>query len=1209
MPAMAESAAQPRPEDWGAIRVPGSWKAQGWPRSSNGLVEIRPATGTWAGFTGARDEQTTRAWYERTLDIPADWTGKEVLLDLERVGTDAEVFVDGKSAGRVQWPGGELPITAFVAPGRSAVLRLLVVATAEAGDAERYMDAHSVIKEAATVSYPGIPGNVFLSSRPRGPHIDNVRIFTSTRRSTLTVEVALNNVTTEGQASLQAVARHAGTVEKEFANQQVRLVATPHQTITVEWPWPDAQRWDIHQPFLYDLSVAVSSDGITDEVTERMGFREFWVEGRNFFMNGTLLRLRPMLVSVGPERTTETYRGFLVGLKAAGMNLAYHWPGDPLERGTQGIDPLLFSLADEMGVLTNAVAPLLHKRIGTDGKQWGSGGKEAFAAELAGAIPAVGNHPAIVLWTTTGNFFSHTQDQNPLVIGMRGWSDNDGRWKQRAKPGQEAIALLKNADPTRVVMTHNGSYVGEVFSVNTYLDLIPLQEREQWLSAWAEQGQMPFIAVEFGTPMDLTFRRGRNGHNMADRSEPLMTEYCAAYLGTQAYREESQAYRQAVAKAHKSADTYAFRSPDFLAEPAYQALQTLFIQNTWRSWRACGVSGGMLPWGSGYLQSRDDGAMVDAPPFQPGRLGAYFPKIPLAWTHYLRPEGGAILPAGRALIDNSQPTLAFIAGEKDLTDKAHSFASAEKIGKRIVLINDQRTVASYTLNWSAIVDGRPIASGADTGTLEVGEIAVKPITFELPNLPGRKKLDGEIQLQATIDGRSLRDRVAFRVFPPAQTSPLTVGLLDPAGRTASLLDVLGVEHKTPVGDPSSLLVIGREALSAEAAIHDAVARQLGAGGTVLVMAQRPQALRALGFRVTPFVSRRVFPVNQEHPVHQGLDAIDLGNWRGDSTLLLARPDYLANDDYPKTPAGMPYAGWHWSNQGGVASGALETPHYGAFRPILQCEFDLAYSPLIEQRVGSGRIIWCQLDLEDHAQSDPAANRLARQLLAYANAPTGGKQADRVLLDGDADDADLLREHDIRSQPALPPFQPGDLLVVGRGGTCRPEDVTRHAQAGGRVLVLPKGWTSRADYGVKRNRAAAAPLLELPDWPELQGVSLSDLRVRTPAETWRLAGGCELAADGLLGRQALGDGVILFIQTDASALNVYQQPFLRYSRWRWTRALSQVLANMGAMNRQRDAGLIAALDAHHPLPVPSTLYHPDYRNDFDYGDDPHRYYRW
>ena len=100
-------------------------------------------------------------------------------------------------------------------------------------------------------------------------------------------------------------------------------------------------------------------------------------------------------------------------------------------------------------------------------------------------------------------------------------------------------------------------------------------------------------------------------------------------------------------------------------------------------------------------------------------------------------------------------------------------------------------------------------------------------------------------------------------------------------------------------------------------------------------------------------------------------------------------------------------------------------------------------------------------------------------------------------------------------------------------------------------------------------------------------------------------------------------------------------YFRYTRWRATRAVAQLLANLGAgfavdsqIFNPRDTGSLnlgfsMAPDGDRSGPqatgprtgVEMTLrpkpdavrsfgyYHPDYRTDFPMGDNPYRYYRW
>jgi beta-galactosidase len=87
--------------------------------------------------------------------------------------------------------------------------------------------------------------------------------------------------------------------------------------------------------------------------------------------------------------------------------------------------------------------------------------------------------------------------------------------------------------------------------------------------------------------------------------------------------------------------------------------------------------------------------------------------------------------------------------------------------------------------------------------------------------------------------------------------------------------------------------------------------------------------------------------------------------------LNPRPDYVngTGPDVLISSKNLPYAGWRWGNRGTVASAAIEKPHRSGWRPLLETEFDLAYSPLMELDYGKGKIVWSQLDLEDHAALD------------------------------------------------------------------------------------------------------------------------------------------------------------------------------------------------------------------------------------------------
>jgi hypothetical protein len=64
------------------------------------------------------------AWYQREITIPAGWAGRRIALGVEYLNSLAAVFVDGRAAGELRFPGGELDLTRLdLAPGTHARLR------------------------------------------------------------------------------------------------------------------------------------------------------------------------------------------------------------------------------------------------------------------------------------------------------------------------------------------------------------------------------------------------------------------------------------------------------------------------------------------------------------------------------------------------------------------------------------------------------------------------------------------------------------------------------------------------------------------------------------------------------------------------------------------------------------------------------------------------------------------------------------------------------------------------------------------------------------------------------------------------------------------------------------------------------------------------------------------------------------------------------
>ncbi|HEY0007187.1 MAG TPA: hypothetical protein VGB55_00555, partial [Tepidisphaeraceae bacterium] len=748
--------------------------------------------------------------------------------------------------------------------------------------------------------------------------------------------------------------------------------------------------------------------------------------------------------------------------------------------------------------------------------------------------------------------------------------------------GETGVSIIKSLDSTRPVFIHNGGSAGDIYTLNNYLNFIPLQEREEWLSNYVVNGQMPLAYVEFGTPVNISLMRGRNGFQNAYKSEPWLTEFASIYLGNEAYKLEPAAYRKRVAETFVKDQEYQWSQSmaerDF--SPSWMQVQDLFIRNTWRSWRTMGMTGGMVPWDRGYVKNN-----------------------------------GKLTPAGEALRANNSDTLAWIVGtaqEGDVaafTAKDHAYFAGEPIRKQVALLNDTRASQKYTLRWTATLDGKPVSNGTKSGDVAVGQNLFVPFEFAAP--AATSKLGGEITLDATIGENKHTDRFAFRVWPRAVPSKGTVGVFDPEGKTSEMLRDLGYTVAPWNGQANAqLLVVGRNALTSGTKLPGDLKAFVQNGGRMLLSGHDPHWLREhLGVRVSYYQSRRMWKVSAS-PATEGLDELDLRDWRGHSTLVNPRPDYV-NGKGPDVRLGksLPYTGWRWGNRGTVASAAIEKPHRSGWTPLLEGEFDMAYSPLMELDFGKGKILWSQLDLEDHATLDPAAQQLARQVVEHASTAPLSPRVAVSYIGGEAGTA-VLQSLGVLFQTATK-LPASGLVVVGSDAKVTDEQLETFARGGGTVLFLAHQDPQGAAGLKLEEKADFVGSLKAPDWPESRGLSASDLRWRSAATAWVVASGdnWQLGADGLLAKRVVGNGVMLWSQIDPTSLPADEKTYFRFTRWRQTRALSQLLANLGA-SFDLDAQIFSPIAEEKPVQGKSVgFYHPDYREDFELGDEPYRYYNW
>mgnify|MGYP000911723526 CR=1 FL=1 len=275
-------------QGWGFFKVPGPWPGiTDYMQKDSQTAHVHPS------WKATRLRDVTAAWYEREINVPEAWTGRRIALSAEYLNSFAAVFVDGEKAGELQFPAGELDLTAALRPGQPHRLSLLVVALPLRGVMLSYSDSASAREVRGSVARRGLCGDVFLVCTPRQSRLTDVRLRTSVRRWEISLQAALKELEPSKDHRLAARITDGDQTVKEFRSPPFQAADLDHGQLTLTKSWQPAKLWDIHTPqHQYELHVSLldANDRLLDALPPvRFGFREFWIEGRDFFLNGTRL--------------------------------------------------------------------------------------------------------------------------------------------------------------------------------------------------------------------------------------------------------------------------------------------------------------------------------------------------------------------------------------------------------------------------------------------------------------------------------------------------------------------------------------------------------------------------------------------------------------------------------------------------------------------------------------------------------------------------------------------------------------------------------------------------------------------------------------------------------------------------------------------------------------------------------------------------------
>jgi hypothetical protein len=1245
---------------WGFFKVPGCW-----PGITDYMQKDSQKLYGHPGWKDVKPGGITAAWYERETIIPGEWSGRRIVLCVEYLNSYAMVFMDGVKTGEIHFPGGELDLTAACRPGATHRISLLVVALPLKGVMLSYTDSASAREVKGTVERRGLCGDVFLVSTPRGPRIAGVSVDSSVRKRELTINPAVEGLQPGGRYNFRTRIVKDGSTVKEFASPSFQGSDLNDGRFSFTEAWMPDKLWDINTPqSTFELQVSlVDATGLvldTDWV-ERFGFREFWIDGRNFYLNGKRIFLTAVPLDnaqVGAALATyEAARESLERLKSFGINYVYtHNYG--CEPGSHLSFTEVLRAADDVGMLVGFTQPHFSHY---DWKATDADQNNGYTRHAAFYTRAAGNHPSVVMYVMSHNATGYEEDMNPDMID--GIHDGRDQWALgNVKLAARAEAIVKHLDPRRIVYHHASGNLGVMHDSNFYPNFAPVQELDDWFEHWATEGVKPAFTCEYGAPFtwDWTMYRGWYKGQREWGSARVPWEFCLAEWNAQFFGDRAYQISEAE-KANLRWEAGQFRAgkvwhrwdyPNPVGSDRFDESYPVFaiyLTDNWRAYRTWGVSG-ISPWEyehfwklrAGVDRSRKelkvDWNNLQRPGFSPDYLDQRFDRMDMAFER----SDWVATSAALALIRNNRPLLAYLAGKSDaFTSKDHNFLPGETVEKQIVVINNSRETVTCDAGWS--INLPQSLTGKRQVKVATGDRARIPLRLELPE--GVAAGSYEIHLTAKFDtGETQEDRfvvdVLSRITSNAAARPLSpdggegarradqlrmsgvskLALFDPKGETARLLETFGVgAQQIPANaDLSSydFLVVGKAALTLGGPAPDI--RRVRDGLKVIVFEQTSDVLeQRFGFRVQEYGLRRVFPRVPDHPLLTSIKPENLRDWRGSATILPTRLKYKVRPRYGPTVewAGIPVTRvWRCGNRGNVASVLIEKPARGDFLPIIDGGFSLQYSPLMEYREGKGLVLFCQLDVTGRTESDPTAETLVRNILrfvsdwkpvprrkaVYAGEPAGESFLESLGVAVHSYDGTHLTNDEV--------------LVLGPGGgRAFAKDtvvLANFLKSGGNVLAI--GLDQEDVTALLPIKVALRKAEHISSFFEpfgvgtlLAGIGPAEVHNRDPRELSLVASGAEVVADGVLAK--VENANVVFIQMPPWQFKDSQQQNFRRTFRRTSVLLNRLLANMGV------AGSTPLLDRFdRPVEVTKTekrWLDGLYLDQPEEWDDPYRFFRW
>ena len=442
---------------WASMPVPGMWELNGYGDPlyvnigyawRNDYKNNPPIVPTEKNHVGS---------YRKTISVPKDWKGKDIIAHFGSVTSNMYLWVNGKFVGYSEDSKlePEFDLTPYIKPGEDNTIAFQVF---------RWNDG-TYLEDQDFWRLSGVARDSYLYARPKEDRLEDIRITPD----------LINNYT-DGVLDINLKMKGNPTVKLTLTAPDGKIAAETSvaggSDKNVKLKVANPLKWTAETPELYTLTASVEKGGkVLEVVPVKVGFRKVEIKDKQLMVNG-----KPIIIKGVDRHELDPDGGYVVSrdrmlqdlriMKENNINAVRtsHYPNDKM----------WYDLCDSVGIYVVAEANLESHGMGY-GKETLAARKDWQKAHLERNQRNVArnfNHPSVIIWSMG----------NEAGDGVN---------------FQEVYKFIKNEDPSRPVQYERAE-------LNEWTDIFcPMYATPDQVKAYSEnpESYRPIIQCEYNHVM------------------------------------------------------------------------------------------------------------------------------------------------------------------------------------------------------------------------------------------------------------------------------------------------------------------------------------------------------------------------------------------------------------------------------------------------------------------------------------------------------------------------------------------------------------------------------------------------------------------------------------------------------------------------------------------------------------------------------------